>query len=152
MKPYFPPQKNAPPPLRIEIKRQVRFEEVDAMGVVWHGRYPSYIEDARQALGEKYGVGYLDLYRQGILTPIKKLHVDYHLPLVFHEEFTIEGILHWTEAARIDFEFAIRNHNGETATTGYTVQVMLDQAWNILLLTPPAYEEFRRRWKAGELK
>ena len=79
----------------------VTLEEVDPLGIVWHGRYPSYFEDARVALGNRFGIGYMDFYEKGIVTPIKKMHVDYHLPLTFQQPFTIEGILHWTEAARL---------------------------------------------------
>ena len=148
-KPYFPFQKYDPPPLHITIKRRVRFEETDPLSIVWHGRYASYFEDGRVAIGEKYGIGYLDFYRNGVVAPIKIIHIDYHLPLRFHEEFTLEGILHWSESARINFEYLIRNSEGQISTTGYTVQIMLDQEHHLLLLPPPFYLEFRERWKEG---
>ena len=34
--------------LYIEKDIDVRFSEVDSMGVVWHGAYPLYLEDARE--------------------------------------------------------------------------------------------------------
>jgi acyl-CoA thioester hydrolase len=52
----------------------------------------------------------------------------------------------------MNFEFTIRNRNGELATTGYTVQLMLDRNENILMKPPPFYEEFCIKWKAGVLK
>lgn len=152
MKPYFVDPKNAPEPLRLQVKRRVRFEEVDALGIVWHGRYASYFEDARSALGENYGIGYLDFYKNGIIAPIKKLHVDYHRPLIFPEEFSIEGILHWSDAARINYEFIIRDKKGSIVTTGYSVQVMLDKENNLYMVAPAFYQDFCRRWKAGDLK
>ena len=148
---YFPAVPDAPPPLRVKVERQVRFEEVDPLNIVWHGRYPSFFEDARVAFGEKYGMGYMDCYDRGILTPIKKMHVDYFRPLRFQERFTIEGILHWSEAARLNFEFILRNLAGEVTTTGYTVQMMLDTSHNVMLIPPPYVREFLERWKAGEL-
>jgi len=152
LKPYFIDQKDAPAPLRLKVQRRVRFEEVDALGIVWHGRYASYFEDARSALGENFGIGYLDLYRNGIVAPIKKLHMDYHHPLTFPEEFTIEGMLHWSDAARINYEFIIRDQRDEIATTGYSVQVLLDRENNLYMVMPPFYRDFCNRWKAGELK
>jgi acyl-CoA thioester hydrolase len=152
LKPYFGKQDGAPEPLRLQLSRRVRFEEVDAIGIVWHGRYASYFEDARSALGERYGIGYLDFYKNGVVAPIKKMHVDYHRPLVFHQEFSIEGILHWSDAARINFEFIIRDDKGSIATTGYSVQVMTDTENNLYMVPPPFYREFCRRWKEGELK
>ena len=39
----------------------IRFSEVDSMNIVWHGSYPLYFEDAREAFGQKYGLGYMTL-------------------------------------------------------------------------------------------
>ncbi|MBJ6798600.1 acyl-CoA thioesterase [Geomonas propionica] len=150
-RPYFTPTPGAPPPLRITVERQVRFEEVDPLNIVWHGRYPSYFEDARVAFGEKYGLGYLECYERGIVTPIKKMHVDYFRPLAFPDRFTVEGILHFTTAARLNFEFVIRNQAGEVTCTGYTVQMMLDKNQEIMLVPPPFIEEFLERWRQGAL-
>ena len=40
----------------IELKAskevEIRFSEVDSMNVVWHGSYPLYFEDAREAFGK----------------------------------------------------------------------------------------------------
>ena len=68
-KPYFPRRVGDPPPLRILVQRRVRFEEVDPLGIVWHGRYPGYFEDARVALGSRYGIGYEDFIRHGVPVP-----------------------------------------------------------------------------------
>ena len=150
-KPYFRPQEGAPKPLRCTAERVVHFEEVDALGIVWHGRYPSYFEDGRVLLGEKFGIGYMDFYAQEIVSPIKQMHVDYQRPLRFGETFTIEALLHWSDAARLNHEFILRNAAGEITTTGYTVQLMMDQEDNVLMVSPPFYEGFRQRWQAGEI-
>jgi acyl-CoA thioester hydrolase len=152
LKPYFPKSKDQPESLRVSVERTVRFEEVDALGIVWHGRYASYFEDARIALGQRYEIGYLEFYTHGVVAPIKKMHFDYHRPLRFEETVTIEGILHWSDAARMNFEFIIRNRNGEIATTGFTVQMMLDSNENILVIPPPFYVDFCNKWKAGDLE
>ena len=34
-----------------KVQVRVRFSEVDAMGVVWHGNYLKYFEDGREKLG-----------------------------------------------------------------------------------------------------
>ena len=150
-KPYFKTAPGAPQPLSCTVERVVRFEEVDPLAIVWHGRYPSFFEDARVQLGEKFGIGYMDFYNQGILAPIKQMHVDYVKPLKFRERFTIEALLHWTEAARLNHEFILRNSAGEITTTGYTVQLFMDEQHNMLMLPPAFFENFCRRWKEGLL-
>jgi acyl-CoA thioester hydrolase len=140
------------PPLRATAERSVRFEETDQLGIVWHGRYASYLEDARTAFGDRYGIGYLDFYRNHVVAPIKQMHLDYERPLKFGEMFTIEATLHWSDAARINFSYVIRDKAGLTVATGYTVQVMLDNNFNLLLVPPPFYHRFREQWRRGELK
>jgi acyl-CoA thioester hydrolase len=151
IKPYFPSREEDPLPLRYKVERRVRFEEVDALGIVWHGRYSSFFEDARAGLGERYGVGYMDFYRHKVVAPIKRLYIDYDRPLKFEERFMIEAILHWSDAARINVEFIIRDNRERVTTTGYTVQMMLDFKENPLMVPPPFYLEFRERWKSGAL-
>ena len=57
---YFKQDENALLPLTANTKRKVRFEEVDSLGIVWHGRYPSFFEDSRDEFGNKYGLKYFD--------------------------------------------------------------------------------------------
>ena len=149
---YFPIVEGAPEPLRVIVERQVRFEEVDPLNIVWHGRYPSYFEDARVAFGEKYGIGYLECYEQGIITPIKVMHIDYFRPLRFQERFSVEGILHWSSAARLNFEFIIRNKDQEITTTGYSVQMLLDTEQNVMLIPPPFIREFLDSWQKRAIR
>ncbi len=151
-KPYFKRLPGDPPPLRITVSRVVRFQENDPLGIVWHGRYPDYFEDARVAISDRYGIGYLDFYNAGVVTPIRQLHIDYFKPLTFNEPFTVEGLLHWSEAARVNMEFVLRNAGGEVTTSGYTVQMMMDRDHNLLLVPPPIYRAFLDRWRSGALR
>jgi acyl-CoA thioester hydrolase len=150
-KPYFPVVEGAPPPLRTLVRRHVRFEEVDPMGIVWHGRYPSYFEDARVALGSRYGIGYEDFIRHGVPAPIRRMQIDYLAPLRFRDEFSVEAILHWSDGARLDFEFLIRGAGECLLATGCSVQLMLNLTGELLLLPPPFLHELRERWQAGTL-
>ena len=55
--------------LQNEIEIAVRFSEVDAMNVVWHGNYLKYFEDGREALGADHELNYLDIGIFGFTTP-----------------------------------------------------------------------------------
>ncbi len=149
-KAYFPSSAQAPNPLTEVVHRRVRFEEVDAMRIVWHGRYISYFEDARVALGRRYGISYSDFIEHQTPVPIKRLEVDYIKPLYFDEEFDVKAILHWSESARINFEFRITNGMGEVVCTGCSVQLMLDHDLSLLFSPPPFYQAFLDKWQSGE--
>jgi acyl-CoA thioester hydrolase len=134
-----------------QINRRVRFEEVDALGIVWHGRYPSYMEDGRMAFGEKFGFGYMDMFREKFLAPVVQMHIEYHSPLVMEENFTIIASLHWSEAARLNFQYQIVADAGRIAATGYTVQLLLSPERELLLTRPPFVEEICARWRENRL-
>ncbi len=148
---YFPIVKDAPAPLCLIVKRRVRFEEVDSMGIVWHGCYPSYFEDGRVALGRQYGISYSDFIREQIPVPVRQMQIDYYRPLRFDEESEVKTILHWSDAARINFEYEIYTAQGQLVCTGCTVQLMLDQNLEVLLSPPPFFTAFLAKWKQGEL-
>ncbi|MCK5803180.1 MAG: acyl-CoA thioesterase [Lentisphaeria bacterium] len=150
-KSFFPVVEGAPPPLRLCVRRRVRFDEVDSMRIVWHGRYASYFEDGRVALGHKYGISYSDFIRENIPVPIRRLQVEYLQPLLFEDEFEVETILHWSEAARINFEYAVRKLDGSLVCTGCTVQMILDETFEVLLAPPPFFQDFLECWQRGEL-
>ncbi len=149
-KPYFAPDPSGPEPLQHTIERRVRFDEVDMMGVAWHGRYVSYFEEARVALGKKYGVSYSDFINRRTPAPIRQLHVDYHRPLEFDEPIRIQAMLHYSEAARMNFEFIIRDGDHRKVCTGYSVQLMTGRDGELLLAPPPFFRKFVDRWRDGE--
>lgn len=150
IKPYFPAS-NGPEPLLYSTERRIRFEEVDPLGIVWHGRYPSYFEDARVGLGDAFGIGYMDFYQHGIATPIKQMHIDYLHPLSYGETCRIEALLHWSQAAKLNFEFRIINQQNQITTRGYTIQLMVTQEHELLMAPPEFYQAFLDMWHAGEL-
>jgi len=150
---YFPNDPAAPPPLRVTVARRVRFEEADPLGIVWHGRYASYFEDARERLGDTFGIGYMAFFSRGFSIPIRRFTVDYLNPLAYPDELGIEAILHWSEAMRLNYEFIIRAR-GIVCATGCCVHLMVkrdgrDRA--VQLTVPDFYREILDRWRAGEL-
>lgn len=152
LKQYFPRDESFPPPLTAVTERRVRFEEVDALGMVWHGRYPSYLEDGRISFGDTFGLSYHSFRDNRTVGPIVQIHLDYKLPLRFDETMEIETTLHWAEAARLNYSYEIRNGMGMVAATGYTVQLLTEMDGTVLLVIPEWLQEFRGTWQDGVLK
>lgn len=146
---YFPAEKDRPSPLTETTRRRVRFEEIDSLGIVWHGRYVSYFEDGRVAFGRKYGMSYSDFISKKIAAPIVKLYLDYLAPLTFDEEFEIVTTLHWSTALRLNFEFMVLGEEEKICATGYSVQLLTDMKGKVLLLAPDWIAEFRQKWLDG---
>jgi acyl-CoA thioester hydrolase len=125
----------------------VRFNEVDSLGIAWHGHYVRYFEDGREAFGAEHGFGYLDVYRHGLVTPIVKLSCDYKRPLAYGDSILIETTFTDSPAARIHFSYKLY-HLGrqELVAEGQTTQVFLELESRALLLnTPPFFEDWKQR-------
>ena len=48
--------------LRVSKLFDIRFSEVDSMQFVWHGSYSLYFEDAREAFGKQFDLGYMTIF------------------------------------------------------------------------------------------
>ena len=124
---------------------QVRFSEVDSMGVVWHGNYVRYFEDGREAFGNLYGINYMDFYRVGVMIPIVKISCDYKKPLKYGDTAIIETRFVNCEAAKLQYEYTIyRNNTDEIVATGSSLQVFLNQEMELLLDLPPFFYEWKK--------
>lgn len=132
-----------------ETKLRVRFNEVDALKIVWHGHYVNYFEDGRQAFGRKYNLSYLDVYENGFTTPIVEFHVNNKMPLTFGDEAIVKTRYINTIAAKIRFEYEIYRAETEVlVATGHSVQVFCHKTTNELeLYTPDFYQRWKEQWE-----
>ncbi len=125
---------------------QVRFSEVDSMGVVWHGNYIRYFEDGREAFGNQYGINYMDFYHVGVMIPLVKVVCDFKKPLKYGDTAIIETRFVNCEAAKLQYDYTIyRNHTDEVVTTGSTIQVFLNPEMELLLDFPPFFYEWKKK-------
>lgn len=130
-----------------EIVFKIRFSEVDSMNVVWHGSYPLYFEDAREAFGKKYDFGYMLIFDSGYYAPLVDLEFHYRKPIVYGMRPRIKITYHPTEAAKIVFDYKIYDSNdGSLLASGRSTQVFMDKDYKLVLYNPPFYEEWKKRW------
>lgn len=126
----------------------VRFSEVDAMQIVWHGSYALYFEDAREAFGAHYGLSYHTIADAGYYAPLVDLEFHYRRPIVYGKRPLITITYVPTEAAKLIFDYVITDEtDGEVIATGRSVQVFLDSNRNLMWTAPEFYE----KWKAATL-
>ena len=133
------------PTIKATTEVVVRFNEVDSLAIVWHGHYLKYFEDAREAFGREYGLGYLDVFNNGFVTPLVNIGCDFKKPLVYGDKAIVEATFINTPAAKIHFEFKVFNAaTMELAATGSSTQVFLVRDTFELYMTVP---EFFAEWK-----
>jgi acyl-CoA thioester hydrolase len=127
---------------------RVRFNEVDAMQVVWHGHYANYFEEGRRAFGRQHGLDYTVFFEQNVAAPVVRLEIDYVAPARMADELEITARLFKTEAAKLEFEYEVRRVGGmKLLARGRSAQVFTTLHGELLLTWPAFMAERLRAWE-----
>jgi len=134
--------------LSAQTEIKIRFNEVDSLRIVWHGHYVKYLEEAREAFGKKYEMGYLDVEKHGYATPIVKVDIDYKQQLRYGDDVIIEAEYVDTAAAKLVFHYTLwRKKDMVVVAKAKTIQVFLELDTLELSLTHPQFGiEWKKKW------
>ena len=95
------------------VRVQVRFSEVDSIKMVWHGHYITYMEDAREAFGRKYGLEYMYIYNSGYLAPMFDVKMRYHQTATVDDVLLVTITCRQTKGSKLVFDYEIRKESDQ---------------------------------------
>lgn len=137
----------------IVIRDRVRFEETDLMAVVYHGRYLPWLEMGRVAYLRDCGVDLNELMAQGVLCPIREIHMQYRHSARFDDEYEVQTTLEEFNRAKMVFVYrVIKVQDGTVFAEGRTTNVFTDTAGRIVRLSGKWYERINRAYLAENRK
>lgn len=114
---------------RFARHRVVRFQDVDAAGVVFFPRYLEYFHDALIEILAEQGHDWSTELGSGVVTPIKHAEVDYLRPLRFGDPLRVELVGARTEPSQaLVAHRIVRETDGAVASVGQTLHVAVDAA------------------------
>jgi len=124
------------------VELEVPFRHIDMMGVVWHGHYYAYMEEARTALLRKCDLDAGDLIGARYVFFVIESKCRHAFPLHYGDRMRVTAWIRDVER-RIHIAYEIRNltHDRRSAR-GHTILATTDLSKNLLLETP---DEIRRR-------
>jgi len=126
--------------LSAETEVKIRFSDTDSMGVVWHGNYLKFFEDVRESFSLKYGIDFIEVYKNGFFMPIVKSQINHKSPIFYGEKAKVFVKLIPSPAAKMIFEYQVMNlSTNKIAATGKTIQVFLSVKGRELSLNKPDY-------------
>ena len=138
-------------PLSVTIPLTIRFSEVDSMGIVWHGSYALYFEDAREAFGTRFHLDYLTIFKAGFYAPLVDLEFHYKRPITYGTQPFITITYLPTEAAKLVFSYTITDgKTGEVIATGRSVQVFLNGKRELQWSAPEFFKEWKKQWNVSK--
>jgi len=134
-----------------EKQIEVRFSEVDIMNVVWHGSYPLYFEDAREAFGREWGLSYQQYIDVGIFAPIVELDIKYKRPLTYGMKPIVRITYKPTTSAKVVFDYEIVDpDDGTVFATARSVQVFMKPDGELLWFSPEFYEAWKKKYELDD--
>ncbi|VAW89703.1 FIG002571: 4-hydroxybenzoyl-CoA thioesterase domain protein [hydrothermal vent metagenome] len=122
---------------KVTTEITIPFHDVDAMGVVWHGRYVKYLEVARCLLLDSFDYGYVNMRNSGYAWPVVDMRIKYVKPLSMDQIIVVEAeVVEWEN--RLKIKYLIRDKDsGVRLSKGYTVQMAVDMTAEELCFESP---------------
>lgn len=133
--------------LKASKEFEVRFSEVDSMGIVWHGSYALYFEDAREEFGRQFGLSYQLYFDNECPAPLVDLNFRYVKPLQHGQRARVDITYRNTRAAKIVFDYEIYLVEDDSLVAkGTSIQVFVDKDYNLMWTNPTFYEEWKKKY------
>jgi len=111
---------------KFSMQIKVRYCETDQMGLVHHGSYINYFEEARISWISNLGFSYSEMEKSGIILPVSKLNINYLRPAYFENDLVVNVELAELPTSRLIFNYTITNKD-EVVVTGTTVLAFLNK-------------------------
>jgi len=110
-----------------ESKLRVRFEETDAMGVVYHSKFLVYMEVGRINFLRDIGWVYADWLRRGLKIPVVQVHAEYKASARFDDEILVATRVASVTSRSVRFDNEIYKLPERTLLcAGHTVHALVD--------------------------
>ena len=123
--------------LAVEIEVEVPFHDVDLAGVVWHGHYLKYLENARWRLMDSIGCGLQWMLSSGFSWPIVDMQIKYLRISKYAESLRIKAsLVEWDSRLTVNYLITDRL-SGERVARAQSRQVAVETATGILQFAPP---------------
>jgi acyl-CoA thioester hydrolase len=105
---------------------QVRYDEVDKMGYVYHGNYARYYHISRTELLRKVGICDRELESQNIILPVIEMNIRYIKPVYYDDLITIRTKLLEMPQTRMKFQHEVINQDDEIINIANSTLVFVD--------------------------
>jgi acyl-CoA thioester hydrolase len=115
----------------------------DYAGIVWHGTYLTWMEEARVECLRSIGIEFADLVALGCDLPVVELSLRYHRPIRLGMSAVIKTRMTETEGVRIHWDYQIQSPEGdELYLTGRVTLVGVDrEKGKVMRQLPPTVKE-----------
>jgi len=114
----------------------------DYSGVVWHGSYIAWMEEARVECLQSIGVNFADLVAMGCNLPVIELTIKYHQPIWMGMRSVVRTRMRAKTGVRMYWDHQIQSPDGQVlyVTAQVTLVAVDPQQGTVLRRLPTAIE------------
>jgi acyl-CoA thioester hydrolase len=109
------------------LRRRVLPQHTDHAGVMWHGTYLAWLEEARVEALDAAGLAYADLSAQGLELPVVGLTIDYRQALLHGEWISLESWVLPRRGVKLPWRSRFLKPDGRVAAAA-SVELVLVQS------------------------
>jgi acyl-CoA thioester hydrolase len=110
----------------------------DYAGVVWHGTYVTWMEDARVECLRSIGIEFADLVALGCDLYVVELSLRYHRPIQLGMAAVVRTRMAEVTGVRLNWDYAIQSDDGEELyVTAHVTLVAVDREKGKILRSLP---------------
>ena len=132
------------------IRKEVMPQHTDHAGVLWHGYYLNWLEEARIDALSKVGIKYIDLIKDGYEMPVVSIEIKYKSPILHGEEILIESEFVINESPRIKINSNFIGRNNIITTSSSIDLVLINKEnFSIVRKKPKFFLEALNKLKKG---
>ncbi len=111
----------------------------DYAGIVWHGSYLTWMEEARVECLRSIGIDFADLVALGCDLPVVELSIRYHQPLRMGMVGVVRTRMAEMDGVRINWDYQIQSADGQDLfVTARVALVAVDREKGKILRQLPA--------------
>lgn len=105
-----------------------RYEETDQMGVIYHGNYITWFEQARSGFFRALGYPYKQLEDEGFWIPVIEVGCQYFAPAKYDEEVYVKTSIKEFKGVRISLQYEVYNKADDLLlVSGFTKHATTDK-------------------------
>lgn len=115
----------------------------DYAGIVWHGSYLTWMEEARVECLRSIGIEFADLVAMGCDLPVVELSIRYHQPVQMGMAAIVRTRMADIEGVRVNWDYQIQSTDGQDLfVTARVALVAVDRdKGKIMRQLPPVVKE-----------
>ncbi len=137
--------------LKSQVEHTISFNEVDMMGVVWHGHYFRFFEMAREAFARAHGIDVDALIEATLGAPIVKASLKFKAPARYGDALVIEAKHRIQREPKFVIDYrVVHKSSGRLLAVGQTTQIFTGPDGEVFYFPPPLLEKFWKTWGGGD--